>query len=195
VAPPEQHGRKCRKGGTKVSRSRTRRGWVRLFLQALAETGNVTLAAQAAGVCRACIYRARRRHPALAQLWDEAIQESADLLLAEARRRAYDGVDRPVVYKGELQGVWVSPDGQPCPEGTAGARFAPLTIKEYSDKLLLALLAAYRPEEFGRAVRHQHEHKHRIAGHVRLSVEQFRQLPLDERIRLLQQPLSAPDRN
>jgi hypothetical protein len=162
-------------------------------LHALAETGNVTMAAQAAGVCRGGAYRARQRHPAFAELWDEAIQESADLLLAEARRRAYDGVDRPVIYQGELQGVWVGPDGQPCPEYAAEARFIPLTVKEYSDKLLLALLAAYRPEEFGRKVKH--EHRHRVAGRVRLTLDEFRKLPLDERVRLLQQPPPAPGLN
>jgi serine/threonine protein kinase len=60
-------------------------------------------------------------------------------------------------------------------EGTPGARLVPLTVKEYSDTLLLALLKAHRPEKYRDNVRvegagpqgaHQvnagHKHEHTI---------------------------------
>jgi hypothetical protein len=50
----------------------------------------------------------------------------------EANRRAHDGVESPVIYKGKP--VFV--------EG------GPLKKHEYSDTLLLALLKAYDPERF-----------------------------------------------
>lgn len=85
----------------------------------------------------------------------DALEQSSDGLKLEARRRAVDGVDEPVIYQGELCGVWVSPRGKRVPEGTKNARFVPLTIKRYSDGLLVRLLQAHCPE-FRDSVKHEH---------------------------------------
>ena len=52
-------------------------------------------------------------------MWDEALDRSADALEEEARRRAFEGVDEPMYYKGEQIG----------------------TTKKYSDVLIMFLLS------------------------------------------------------
>ena len=96
------------------------------FLANLAEYGNISLAARAAGVLRRTPYDWRDRDPVFAAEWDDALEHACDLLEAEARRRALEGCDKPVFYQGEQCGV----------------------IREYSDTLAIVLLKAHRPEKF-----------------------------------------------
>lgn len=102
--------------------------WEPRLLEALRRTGSVRLAAREAGVAPDAVARQERRRPALRRAVAEAIAEAVDALEAEARRRAVEGVARPVYYA-----------GQECGE-----------VRHYSDALLLALLRACRPERFGR---------------------------------------------
>ena len=76
----------------------------------------------------------RRQSEDFAAQWDEALEEGTDLLDAEARRRAVTGIDKPVYYKGEVVG----------------------SITKYSDRLLMFLLRAHRPQVFrdGGKVKH-----------------------------------------
>jgi hypothetical protein len=69
-----------------------------------------------------------KRDPDFAARWADALEEACDALEAEARRRAVEGVEEPVVSAGKLV----------C------------TVRRYSDTLLLALLRAHRPERFAR---------------------------------------------
>ncbi len=133
----------------------------RRFLEALAETGNVTLAARAAGISRARVYELRGLDPAFAAAWEDAEQIAADRLEAEARRRGVDGVPEPVVSGGRHV---VGEDGNP------------LYVQKYSDPLLLALLRAHRPEKF------QERHDHKLTGTLTLAmlVEQAHQLIADK---------------
>lgn len=103
AAKPKQ-ARKPRKATQK------RIDWRPAFLAALAQSGIVLAAANAAGIDRVTAYREREKNPPFAQGWDAAIDESADRLEAEARRRA--------------------------------------TIVG-SDRLLMAMLKAYRPDRYG----------------------------------------------
>jgi hypothetical protein len=100
------------------------------FLEALSETGNVTAATQIAGTSRTRVYALRKEDSSFAAAWEEAEQIAADGLEAEARRRAVAGVQEPLVSAGKLVR---GDDGQP------------ITIRRYSDNLLLALLRAHRP--------------------------------------------------
>lgn len=100
--------------------------WVDYFLLSLSECGNVTQAAKDAGIARLTAYRHRDRDPRFADAWDDAIEEAVDRLEAEARRRAIEGVDEPVFYKGKPVG----------------------RVKKYSDTLMIFLLKAHRPEKF-----------------------------------------------
>lgn len=102
------------------------RVWRPIFLELLAQTGNVTMSATEAGVHRRTAYRARASSKKFAADWDEAVEEAIDLLEAEARRRAFSGVDKPIFH--------------------AGTKIE--TVKEYSDTLLIFLLKAHRPDKF-----------------------------------------------
>jgi hypothetical protein len=107
------------------------------FLEALSETGNVTAATQIAGTSRTRVYALRKEDSSFAAAWEEAEQIAADGLEAEARRRAVAGVQEPLVSAGKLVR---GDDGQP------------ITIRRYSDNLLLALLRAHRPPRRERSV-------------------------------------------
>lgn len=100
--------------------------WRDAFLKALSNSGNVLISCQAARVARKTVYRHRDRFPAFRKRWEDALEDSTDLLEDEARRRAATGIDKPIYYKGERVD----------------------TIKEYSDTLLIFLLKAHRPEKF-----------------------------------------------
>lgn len=133
-----------------------RRDWKALFLANLAETGNVKLAADGAKVSRQSAYNHREDNKDFAARWDSAVDEAMDLLEAEARRRAVVGVDDPVIYEGKLCGVWVDDKGRQVSENTPGATLIPLTVKKYSDTLLIFLLKGGRPQKF----RDTHHHTH-----------------------------------
>lgn len=97
-----------------------------VFLEALADTVNVTLACQRAGIPRRTAYDWRHSDQAFAAKWDDALDVGIDLLEAELHTRAFDGVERPVYYKGEQVGTW----------------------RYYSDALAMFLLKAHRPERY-----------------------------------------------
>src|SRR6516164_1076060 len=69
------------------------------FLEVLAECGNVTAAAAAAGVARCVPYEHRKADDAFAKGWEEAEEIAADRLEAEAWRR---GVEEPVIGLGKV---------------------------------------------------------------------------------------------
>lgn len=72
--------------------------WKPAFLSYLSLTGNVTRAAEAAGVERPVVYRARERDEAFAAAWDAAIEQSVDALEEEARKRALGGSDTLLIF-------------------------------------------------------------------------------------------------
>ncbi len=118
--------------GTKNQRKWTKQAR-KHFLERLAETGNVTRACELAGVGRARAYALREEDEAFAAAWAEAEEIAADALELEARRRAMEGVARPVVSAGKL-----------VKDDTG----APLILREYSDRLMEILLRAHRPSKF-----------------------------------------------
>lgn len=99
------------------------------FLQALANTGSVTAATAIVNTSRTRVYELRRTDTAFAAAWDEAEEIATDRLEDEARRRAIEGVAEPLVSAGKIVR---GDDGQP------------ITVRRYSDNLLLALLKARR---------------------------------------------------
>lgn len=74
----------------------------RLFLDALAETGSVHLAASGAGLSARGAYRLRARSPAFAAAWDTAEQLAVGRLSALAFDRAIHGRTEQVWENGEL---------------------------------------------------------------------------------------------
>ena len=71
------------------------------YFEALTQTVNVTLARRSAGVPRRSAYDWRENDEDFARRWDEALDEGIDLLEAELQRRAFEGTERPVFYKGQ----------------------------------------------------------------------------------------------
>ena len=110
------------------------------FLKALADTGSVTTAVATARTSRTRVYELRKTDPAFAAKWEEAEEIATDRLEEEARRRAIEGVAQPLVSAGKLVR---GDDGQP------------ITVRHYSDNLLLGLLKARRLPRRERSVRFQ----------------------------------------
>jgi hypothetical protein len=105
-----------------------------IFLRVLAETANLKLAANAAGYKNtAAINKARRSDEAFDAAVVEAAEAAADMLEAEAVRRATQGVKRNVYFKGEIIDEEVI----------------------YSDSLLALLLKAAKPEKYSERVRQE----------------------------------------
>lgn len=96
------------------------------FLDALAECGNISFAADAAGIRRSTIYLRRDQEPGFAKQLAEAQQLGRYAVRDEAIRRAVQGVDKPVFQGGKKVGL----------------------VREYSDALLALLLKGFFPDEF-----------------------------------------------
>jgi hypothetical protein len=120
----------------------------RAFLDALSITGVVTDACRAAGVARKTAYHWRYGDSEFADAWDEAIATAADGLESEARRRAVDGVEEPVFHRGQLVFKRDADTGEVLRDKHGEP--IPATVSRRSDRLLEILLAAKRPEQFGR---------------------------------------------
>lgn len=96
------------------------------FLKFLRECGNVSKAAEAAGTNRRRVYEWRAEDPEFASAWADAKQQAADVLEAEAWRRAVKGVEKPIFRQGSLVGY----------------------EQVYSDTLLIFLAKGARPEKY-----------------------------------------------
>jgi hypothetical protein len=103
------------------------------FIAALRDGLSIKAACEAAGIGRTTAYEMRAEDEAFAKAWDAALDDGTDVLEDEARRRALDGVERPVVAMGR-----VAKDDN----GNI------IKIREYSDTLMVTLLKARRPEKY-----------------------------------------------
>lgn len=80
--------------------------WIIPFLEQLRIDGNVSRAARVAGISSTTAYALRKEDGGFAMLWQDAHEDAGDNLIAEARRRAVDGINEPVVYQGQLTPIW-----------------------------------------------------------------------------------------
>jgi len=103
----------------------------------------VSEAAKAACFSRNCAYAHQKADPAFAAAWDEAVEVATDALVAEARRRAVNGVEEPVFHKGD------------CGH-----------IRRYFDRMLEILLKAHRPAQFRENVKVEHSGLEDLAGAI-----------------------------
>src|ERR1700760_3097839 len=69
-----------------------------VFLRALAETGNVSASAEAAGIGRNALYQWRSDDLGFARAWDLALELGVDALEDEAKRRAMNGSDTLLMF-------------------------------------------------------------------------------------------------
>lgn len=103
------------------------------FLERLAQGLSVTGAAAGSSFCRDRFYVWRKEDVDFSTAWDSAVEAGTDVLEDEARRRAYEGVEEPVIAMGR-----VARDD----DGTI------LKKRTYSDTLLLATLKRRRPSDW-----------------------------------------------
>lgn len=112
---------------------------LRRFIKALAKCGNVTDACRKVrpkrpSAMRELVKYHRRHDPDFCAAFDEALDDYCDRLEREADRRALEGVSRLKTHRGE---AIIDPRTGDFLEET-----------QYSDRLLLARLAALRPERY-----------------------------------------------
>ncbi len=96
------------------------------FCAALAETCNVGRACAAVGISRMTAYTWRKDMPDFEAAWEDAMQAGLLALEDEAHRRAFEGTDEPVFYKGDECG----------------------SVRKYSDTLAIFLLKAHAPDKY-----------------------------------------------
>lgn len=120
----------------------------RAFLGSLAISGVVTSACEATGIARKTAYHWRDHDPAFAEEWDEALATATDRLEAEAHRRAVLGNEEPVFHRGQLV-LKRDPDTGEVLKDSNGDPI-PMTVSKRSDRLLEIMLAAKKPNEYGR---------------------------------------------
>ena len=113
-------------------------------LEALAQGQSIKAAAEAADVHRCTIvaHMDPDNDPEFAMLADAAIEAGTDAIEDELYRRGVEGLNEPIVYKGVIQ---------------KDEKGWPVTIKRYSDILLIFNLKARRPDKY--AEKHQHSGK------------------------------------
>jgi hypothetical protein len=134
-----------------------------LFLAALRRRPVVAYACEAALVSRTDAYRTRRENPEVAKAWDDALEDGIDRAEAEAFRRGSEGFNEPVIHQGQVAvltepvlddegNVQLNEKGQMRmrPVLDDKGNTIPLSVKKFSDTLLIAVLkarrAAYRVE-------------------------------------------------
>jgi hypothetical protein len=115
---------------TNVSRQRA-------FLSVFGQTGNIKLAAQAAGIVRMTHYRWMEDEEYRGR-FEEAKRDALDTLHAEAHRRGVLGWDEPVVYQGAI-----------CyTQEAKGKPKKPVAIRKYDSNLLMFLMKGLAPETY-----------------------------------------------
>jgi len=164
--------------------------WKPIFLEELRKTANTWAALTKVGVKRGTYYRARKLDPAFEQDCKDALEDSIDKLKLEARRRAFEGVEEPILYKGQIVGFWVDQDGNQVRPGAGGAKFIPIMQRRFSDALLMFLLKAHKPGEFRENMRIEHtgaEGGDINVKHNGMTAEQFSALSQEEKMRVLRE--------
>lgn len=96
------------------------------FLAALRDVPNITRACRIISREPGYIRDWRKRDPAFDKAVTEALDDGIDSLEAEVHRRAFEGIDKPIVYQGQVTD----------------------TYKDFSDNLAQFLLKAHRPEKY-----------------------------------------------
>jgi hypothetical protein len=142
------------------------------FLTAYSQVGNITEAARIVKCSRASHYEWLAEDPEYAEAFEQAQEKAVDLLEAEARRRAVDGLEEPVIYQGELSFLPKVRRGQVVTDasGRQVRSDKPLTIRKYSDTLLIFLLKGARPAKYAKF---EGEIKHTHVGSSRLDLSRL----------------------
>lgn len=128
--------------------------WINPFLQALAHSGIVAEACKITGVSRNTVMSRYARDVDFAAGFDEAMDIAVDMAEKELWRRAIQGVDEPITYKGRIS--YETEEYIDEETGEVRERFArdergrpiPLTVNKRSDALLMFLLKGRRKQVY-----------------------------------------------
>ena len=123
----------CTMAHIKRADTRTKKQQQDEVLALYEESANITLACKKASIPRRTFYNWCKEE-VFNKRYAESSVLAVGLLEDEAKRRAVNGVIKPVYYKGAVCGK----------------------IKEYSDVLLIVLLKAHAPEKYKERVQAEH---------------------------------------
>jgi len=97
-----------------------------VFLRAYARHGIASDGTLAAGITYRTFYRWQKEDEVFSEDCKTALMMANDLMEREARRRAIDGFERPIIYQGEVTGEYT----------------------DFSDSLLTTLMKGNKPEKY-----------------------------------------------
>ena len=121
------------------------------FLLAYSLCGNRTQAARAVE-CDRTLHYVWLKNPEYAKAFEQAQEEFCENIEAEIRRRGMDGIDEPVIYQGKLSYLPMVDvkTGEVLRDEAGRLRPSdqPLTVRKYSDNLLMFLAKAVMPEKY-----------------------------------------------
>jgi hypothetical protein len=124
------------------------------FIEAFEKTALIEHACRAARIPEATVRRWRKEDPDFAERYEDAIRYSLERIEAEALRRAVDGVDEPIVHRGQIAieteyvidsngELKLDDNGMPITKPVIeNGRPKYATVKKYSDMLLAKALEA-----------------------------------------------------
>lgn len=133
------------------------------FLQTLADTCNLGKACEASGMSRTAWFKYRKENPEFDAAWKEAERIGVTVLEDEAKRRAFEGVEKPILYQGQFTRKFETrlDELTGAPEidtATGQVKYFPVydrsgrhtieTIREYSDSLVALLLKAHDHDKY-----------------------------------------------
>lgn len=108
------------------------------FLRALERNGGgVSAACRQVVISRKTVYDWRKADKTFAEAWDEALVAKDERLEVTAYLRAVEGVQKPVIHKGEIS-EYLDENGHR----------RPLTVTEYDNTLLWNMLKASNPAKY-----------------------------------------------
>lgn len=132
------------------------------FCAAIAETANIGRACKAVGIGRTTAYDWRDADPDFAAMWDRAMTIGVTALEDEAKRRAFEGTEEPIIHQGQIQyevREKLTKGGRPIIDRVTkqpkmevvrnedGSRKM-ATVRKYSDSLVPLLLKAHGGEKY-----------------------------------------------
>jgi len=112
-----------------------------LFIEMLGKVYLPAKACELSGATRATVYKRKKDDELFKARWEDAQAQAVEVLANEARRRAFEGVDKPLMYKGKKVGA----------------------VKERSDKLIEFLLSSWDRSTYGRHVKQEHSGHNQVA--------------------------------
>ncbi len=131
------------------------------FCAVLADTCNVGKACKAVEISRTTAWRWREEFEQFRDAWDKAMKIGLTGLEDEMHRRAFEGVDEPLVFQGQFTPVFeevrdedgqlvLDDEGQPKMQRARNPDGSPkvASVKRFSDTLAIFLAKAHAPEKY-----------------------------------------------